>query len=98
MIAGVPDAWSDVSEGGPIVGAADGVTAPTSAMLPGVSMAGYARVSTDHQSLDAQRDALRVQRLVISTDPGIPRHRHAGQHRRSRRGDSVRRADYRTTF
>jgi|GEM_PF-5171874 hypothetical protein len=58
MIAGVPDAWSDVSEGGPIVGAADGVTAPTSAMLPGVSMAGYARVSTDHQSLDAQRDAL----------------------------------------
>jgi hypothetical protein len=36
----------------------DVVSTPTIATLLGMAIVGYARVSTDHQSLHAQRDAL----------------------------------------
>jgi hypothetical protein len=80
-----------------------GVTGPHVAQQPGqlgpvVAHPGQ-RVGEDPFAAGGgQYVAVRVQRLVISTDPGVPRHRHAGQGRTSRRGDSDRRADYRTNF
>lgn len=47
-----------VSQIGTKLGVLEPVHAPSSATLRAVSILGYARVSTDHQSLDQQRDAL----------------------------------------
>jgi hypothetical protein len=44
----------------PKLGVAEKATPPTSPTLAGMSTVGYSRVSTDHQSVLAQRDALTV--------------------------------------